>query len=355
MKKVRIWFDGFWDGFDQEKNFIFKIVSKNFDVELSKTPDFVFTSCFDANTGSFGTKALQYNAVRILFLGENLVPDFTVHDYGIGFSRMTFGDRYLRFPLYHLSHDLACYLNYGSMEQLRSGKVVSGKDWKNRKFCAMVVSNPHGKERNFFFEKLYDYKRCDSGGRFKNNLGGEEVENKEEFLGNYRFSMAFENSSTPGYVTEKIVDSFLAGTIPIYWGAPDIAEDFNPKAFINCHDYKSFDDVVGRIRYLEEHPEEELAMMREPIFTNAQRERYIRQEEGIEEFLVHILGQDRERAYRRNSLGGGRGREYEETLKMYYTNDVKLRLKRLARTAVRKFCGKKQKQWVKKVYYKLFC
>ena len=38
----------------------------------------------------------------------------------------------------------------------------------------------------------------------------------------FRFAMAFENANVSGYVTEKIVNAFLAGAIPIYWGHPDV-------------------------------------------------------------------------------------------------------------------------------------
>eukprot|EP00614_Pseudopedinella_elastica_P011199 CAMPEP_0172605350 /NCGR_PEP_ID=MMETSP1068-20121228/25591_1 /TAXON_ID=35684 /ORGANISM="Pseudopedinella elastica, Strain CCMP716" /LENGTH=418 /DNA_ID=CAMNT_0013407727 /DNA_START=310 /DNA_END=1566 /DNA_ORIENTATION=+ len=51
----------------------------------------------------------------------------------------------------------------------------------------------------------------------------------------YRFVICFENSRIGGYVTEKIVSAFLAGSIPIYLGAPDIEAHFNPASFVNCH------------------------------------------------------------------------------------------------------------------------
>lgn len=45
--------------------------------------------------------ALNYNnCEKILFTGENYVPDFHPYDYAMGFHYIDFGDRYLRFPLY---------------------------------------------------------------------------------------------------------------------------------------------------------------------------------------------------------------------------------------------------------------
>jgi len=48
----------------------------------------------------------------------------------------------------------------------------------------------------------------------------------------YKFIAAFENSHTRGYVTEKIFNVFMAKSVPVYDGAPDVAEFINPRAFI---------------------------------------------------------------------------------------------------------------------------
>ena len=58
------------------------------------------------------------------------------------------------------------------------------------------------------------------------------VKNKIEFLSSYKFSISMENSEGDGYVTEKIIESFIAGTIPIYYGDYMIDEYINPKAYI---------------------------------------------------------------------------------------------------------------------------
>ena len=53
------------------------------------------------------------------------------------------------------------------------------------------------------------------------------VESKEEALRDYRYSIAIENDASPSYFTEKILDCYANGVVPIYFGAPDI-EDFFP-------------------------------------------------------------------------------------------------------------------------------
>ena len=49
---------------------------------------------------------------------------------------------------------------------------------------------------------------------------------------------AFENTYAPGYTTEKIMDAFASGCVPIYYGDPLVVQDFNPDSFINAHDFK---------------------------------------------------------------------------------------------------------------------
>ena len=48
----------------------------------------------------------------------------------------------------------------------------------------------------------------------------------------YKFIICFENSKTPGYITEKIFNVFLSKSIPIYDGAPDIGDFISDRSFI---------------------------------------------------------------------------------------------------------------------------
>lgn len=56
----------------------------------------------------------------------------------------------------------------------------------------------------------------------------QELKSKIDGLEKYRFSIAIENSVSPSYITEKFLDCIIAGSIPLYHGAPDI-EDYFPK------------------------------------------------------------------------------------------------------------------------------
>ena len=59
-----------------------------------------------------------------------------------------------------------------------------------------------------------------------------------------------ENESYHGYVTEKILNAFLGGCIPIYFGTEQIFDIFNRKAFI-YYNISEPNPALERIRYLE--------------------------------------------------------------------------------------------------------
>jgi hypothetical protein len=67
-------------------------------------------------------------------------------------------------------------------------------------------------------------------------------------LAQYRFALCLENSSFPGYISEKIFDCFFAGTVPLYLGAPDIDDYIPVETFI---DLRQFRDYAAVERFLD--------------------------------------------------------------------------------------------------------
>lgn len=225
---IKVAFTDFWHGDQAAEVFtnpLYQLISRDYDVEVSKTPEFLFYSCF-------GKKYLKHDCTRIFYTGENIRPDFSQCDYAFSFDYPQTEHNY-RLPLYHL---------YGYSETLRTkGRKVP--DPSGQKFCNFVYSNKKAPERIEFLKKLMNYKHVDCGGKIMNNIGG-RVGNKLEFLQGYKFTIAFENSSYPGYTTEKLAEALTADTIPIYWGNPLVARDFNSASFINCHDFDNFEEVI---------------------------------------------------------------------------------------------------------------
>ena len=169
----------------------------------------------------------------------------------------------------------------------------------------------------------------DSGGRYRNNIGG-AVKDKKAFMQNYKFSIAFENTSYDGYATEKITEAFAARTIPIYYGDPRIAEDFDEDAFVNCHRYQTIEDVVKRIQEIDKDDNICLQMLN----TYPYKIDY----QSLSEFLFHVFDQEKEDAFRRPfSLPSKsyeamlkRHRYFEQYIYKYYKKVINqfIRLKR---------------------------
>lgn len=73
--------------------------------------------------------------------------------------------------------------------------------------------------------------------------GFREIDKKEEGLEEYAFSIAIENDSYDGYITEKVLDCFATATIPIYEGASDIINFFDSSAIIDFKKF-NFNDIT---------------------------------------------------------------------------------------------------------------
>jgi hypothetical protein len=69
------------------------------------------------------------------------------------------------------------------------------------------------------------------------------AENKITTLSEHKFAICFENIAFDGYITEKIIHCFLAGTIPIYFGAKNITKYIPSNAFIDFRDFKTLDEL----------------------------------------------------------------------------------------------------------------
>ena len=70
-------------------------------------------------------------------------------------------------------------------------------------------------------------------------------------ISHYKFYLAFENSQHIGYVTEKLWQALVMGSIPIYWGAPDVVKYLpDPDAIINVSHFDTIEELAKYIRSL---------------------------------------------------------------------------------------------------------
>jgi hypothetical protein len=230
-KKIKIKFVDFWTGFNSNNNKILNLIKDNYNIEYSDHPDLIIYSCYS-------TEFLKYSCARLFYTAENIRPDYRFCDFAVSFDYNNYPN-HLRMPLF------LAYFNNECLTRARDTKAILNK---KSGFCSFVVSNAtEAEQRISFFNELSKYKEVASGGKYANNVGG-PVANKLEFISKYLFNIAFENSSYPGYTTEKIAEPWVAGCIPIYWGDPEVTRDINPDCFINMHDFTSFDEAIAYIK-----------------------------------------------------------------------------------------------------------
>lgn len=282
VKKVR--FVDFDPSFVAEGCGLVKLLSQWYDVRIVKDPDYLID-------GGLGYHHVKYDCIKIELNEENQVVDFNQFDYGIGSDDLVFGDRYLRIPLYG---------TYGSYLSLYERKFPSDDELLNRKFCSFVVSNGNGDPiRRKFFERLSQYKRVDSGGRWMNNVGG-PVKDKLDFCRGYKFNIAFENSISPGYTTEKLMQPLSVCSVPIYYGNASVDRDFRLTSMIYVRDEDDVERAVNEVIRLDNDDAAYLSKVKEPCLVHPDRDHFVRMKE---DFLRHIFDQPLDKARRLNAYG----------------------------------------------------
>ena len=288
-QKIKINFCGFWSSFKKENNMLYNILSKRYNVEISENPDYVFVSPLGK-----AYDFMKYDCIRIFYSGEEIVPDFNLFDYAIGFDDIHFGDRYYRYPLcFWGDHS---YWKYDQLSISEAKELLSKKDI----FCNLIYNEDSiDGFRQKLFEALNKYKHVGSFGRFLNNVNGNGISYSEKLriLKCSKFTIAVEGCNYPGIATEKITQPFEEHSIPIFYGNPDIIKDFNQDSFINCHDYSSIDDVVKRIIEIDNDDDLYLDMLTsQPLVGVDYAEELYK---GLEKFLYSIFDQPKEDCNRR--------------------------------------------------------
>lgn len=280
-KTIKVNFCCFWEDFDIKDNFILDALKKHYNVEFSENPDFLIYSIFGSDFKCYN------NCVKIFYTEENISPIFNDCDYAIAHDDITFEDRYLRLPL-----------NSNNLTPEIQNRQDLSADLAKRKFCNFIYSNPNSGEgatlRIDFCKKLMGYKKVDCPGKILNNMKSDIItrynknweQGKIDFIKNYKFTIAFENSCSNGYTTEKLIQPFMANSIPIYWGNPKVTKDFNPKAFINCNDYNNLDEVIEKIKELDNNDGLYMEMLKQPPM---QPDYKFDKQEQLEKFLCNII------------------------------------------------------------------
>ena len=138
-------------------------------------------------------------------------------------------------------------------------------DFSQKKLCALIACNKRSpysrelyskrKEAITFFELLdtqdFDLYGIGWPGNLRTYKG--QVSTKRFCLKNYKFSLCYENTrDLSGYITEKIFDSFVAGCVPVYWGARNIEHYIPSECFIDRRQFESNEELYAFLKAISE-------------------------------------------------------------------------------------------------------
>lgn len=269
-------------------NFLLDFLQRHYETEEDPHhPDIIISSCWSIRHLLYSQGTHIYTTI------ENVAPNFNACDYAITSTPLSFGKRHLWLP--------PCFsLNLG--KETPSFDAPGEKDF-HRRFCSFIYSSSNrGRgsvlRRQFCQKLMHDYAPVDCPGQVLHNMDAPELsgrwdnntwhESKIRFLSHYKFTIAFENSNSPGYLTEKLMDAFMGNTIPIYWGGGGDTAPFPKEAMIYAPDFPNWDALIQRIREINENRELYLSILAANPLRHGLK---IDKSEELARFIKNILSQ----------------------------------------------------------------
>lgn len=216
----------------------------------------------------------------IQFIGENVRPEFLRHRFSLSFDYDTYGGRNFRLPLWWWRLAWPGYAErWRQRPQVGGGGLAHGYEelipidallrsraappLRPEGFGVLVAANPEPLRINLFMGLQRAGQMVGYGQMFNNPL----YSSKFEVLNRFRFCLCPENSIYPGYHTEKVLDAWYGGCVPLYNGDRLLGRDFNPSALVNYQDYLDMDWFVDHVRRLDASAEAYEAIRSQPLLS----------------------------------------------------------------------------------------
>jgi len=266
---MKIAFSDFWShprAFDPHNNFFVhcaRAIREGIEVVDPNQCDVLFY-------GPFGGEHRRHTqCLKVFYTGENLQSNHRECDYSLTFDPRDHGGRNFRLPLWHLYIDWFGVGSYSNPEWLIPFRDLyhppALEAVFRKQFCAIVYGK-RVRSRESAIRRISAYRPVDVFGKAnpERPIGDGELA-KMQVLSRYRFSLCYENSISPGYVTEKLLHGKCAGGIPIYYGSAMAREDFNPDGFIMAASM-SAPELLERIIELDQNDALYQAQQQQPLF-----------------------------------------------------------------------------------------
>jgi hypothetical protein len=226
--------------------------------------------------------SISSDIIKILISGEpyDNLGDFNIFITTIINEKPIQNKKYIYYP----------YLYYSLNEHKYS---INSSDYNNTKnnFCAYMYTREFEHRQKYFY-LISTYKKVDGLGKCCNNIN---IENTRSVYNNkityndiavkiysdYKFVLAIENTFTKGYFTEKLINPIIANSIPIYWGHDYVFNYINKKRVIYIPDFKTDEQLIEYIRYIDNNDVEYNRIINENIYIKSN-------EDVIEDFKNNI-------------------------------------------------------------------
>lgn len=304
-------FSDMWPGFNYDHNFIMDALRHETNVALQGMK---YDSAVRPHVVIFGPysedwKTLPADLPKVYFSAENWNPPSDPSIVLHLTSKREESDKWMRIPTWMTFIDWfsdqvglpeTCVDNPIRLPLYMAMKSHPIGFEERQQFCAFVVSNPICEFRNQTFQAVDQYKHVNSGGALYNNINGQlalkypgggcgDISKYHFFVG-HRFTISFENSQAPGYITEKVLHAKMAGCVPLYWGDSQTDIDFAPNSFINLSSTTDPAMVVEIIKKLEANPAMCEAIAKTPILNEEKRDRALSIISRMSKTLLNIMG-----------------------------------------------------------------
>ncbi len=186
-------------------------------------------------------------ALRLFHTSENVRHDAVDADYALSFDLGVATDRHFRLPLWVESIDWSRE-GVANTPNPRVARLLSiaqlmqplGRSVLDRPRRAALFTTHMKQPRRALFDALSKVMPTQGYGRgFDRSITDHNASGlaKDVVLRDFAVNLCPENALHPGYYTEKIVEAYGAGCLPVSWADSQVRVDFNPAAFVNARDF----------------------------------------------------------------------------------------------------------------------